>query len=404
MPDASAASSLPLAGLRVLDLATVLAGPFVATLLGDFGADAIKVELPGRGDTLRTLGPVRGETSYWFAADARNKRDITLDLRRPAGRDLLLRLVAVSDVLVENFVPGTMEGWGLAPEALLAANPRLVIARVSGFGQTEPYRGRPGYDRIGAAFGGLWHLTGDPEGEPQRPGLSVVDYMTGMLTTVGTLVALYVRDAAGRGAGQIVDMALYESIVRTLEFTAAHYSATGMVRNRTGNGGPAQPAGAFRTRDGRWVMLIAGELRMFQRLMLAIDRPDLAGDPRYVTNAGRIAGQETLHRAIGAWTEAHDLTEVMDGLQEADVPMTAGYTVADLLADQHVHERGDFVEVDDPELGRLTVQGVLPKLSATPGSVRAPAPRLGEHNAAVYGGLLGCSASELDALRHDGAI
>ena len=395
---------LPLAGLRVLDLATVLAGPFAGTLLADFGADVLKVELPGRGDTLRTLGPSTETTSYWFAAEARNKRGITLDLRTPRGRHLLLRLCHVSDVLIENFIPGTLEEWGLGPEVLHGANPRLIVARVSGFGQTGPYRQRPGYDRIGAAFGGLWLLTGEPGGPPQRPGLSLVDYMTGMMTTIGALIALYARDGTGTAAGQVIDMALYESVVRTLEFTASHYSATGTVRERAGNGGAAQPAGAFQTRDGRWVLLIAGELRMFQRLMRAVERPDLGDEPRFASNAGRIAGQDELNAAIAAWIVQHDLDEVMRTLHAANVPLSAGNTIADLLADEHVQARGDFVPLHDPELGDLTVQNVLPKLSATPGAIYRPAPRLGEHNADVYGDLLGLAADEIAALEREGVI
>ncbi len=394
----------PLAGLRVLDIATVLAGPFVATTLGDFGADVIKVELPGRGDTLRTLGPVVEDTSYWWAVDGRGKRGVTLDLHRPEGKEILLQLVAMSDVLVENFVPGTLESWDLAPEQLQAANPRLVIVRVSGFGQTGPYRKRPGYDRVGGAFGGLWHLTGRPDDEPMRPGLSVVDYLTGALSTVGVLIALYIRDALGSGKGQVIDAALFESALRAQEFTAAHYSATGVVRNRIGNDGPAIPAGAFHTRDNRWVMLIVGEHRMFQRLMAAVGRIDLAGDPRFITNAGRGAHQEELNRAIAAWVEANDLSIVMDALEAADVPMSASYTIADIFADPHIEARGDLVDVDDPVLGRIRMQGVFPKLSETPGAVRGPAPMLGQHNAEVYEQLLGINTAEQQCLRDAGVI
>ncbi len=402
--DPAAGSVLPLAGLRVLDLATVLAGPFVATELGDFGADVIKVEIPGRGDTLRTLGPVQGNTSYWWATESRNKRGITLDLRQPAGKALLLRLCAVSDVLVENFVPGTLESWELGPEVLQGANPRLVIVRVSGFGQTGPYRGRPGYDRIGAAFGGLWHLTGHPEAEPVRPGLSVVDYMTGMLSTIGALIALYARDAGGSGRGQIVDTALYESVVRALEFTAAHFSSTGVVRQAAGNGGPATPSGAYRTKDERWVMLIAADLRQFQRLMQALDCPAMADDPRFTTNAARTEHREEINAAIAAFARDHDLAEIMQRLEKADIPMTASYNVADLFADPHVAERSVLVDVEDPQLGPLRMQGVVPKLSATPGRVRQPAPTLGQHNAAVFGELLGLDAREMAVLREAGVV
>ncbi|HLZ72186.1 MAG TPA: CoA transferase [Dehalococcoidia bacterium] len=402
--DRSVAAPLPLAGLRVLDLATVLAGPFAATELADFGADVIKVEIPGRGDTLRTLGPVQGDTSYWWATESRNKRGITLDLRKDAGKALLLRLCAVSDVLVENFVPGTLEGWELGPEVLQGANPRLVIVRVSGFGQTGPYRRRPGYDRIGAAFGGLWHLTGHPESEPVRPGLSVVDYMTGMLSTIGALIALYARDAGGSGRGQIVDTALYESVVRALEFTAAHFSSTGVVRQPVGNGGPATPSGAYRTKDERWVMLIAADLRQFQRLMLAIDRPDLADDARFKTNAARTEHRDEINDAIAVFARGHEVAEIMQRLERADIPMTASYNVADLFADPHVAERDVLVDVEDPQLGPLRMQGVVPKLSQTPGRVRRPAPTLGQHNAEVFGGLLGIENEELAALKREGVV
>jgi crotonobetainyl-CoA:carnitine CoA-transferase CaiB-like acyl-CoA transferase len=401
---AASPSSGPLAGLRVLDIATVLAGPFVATTLGDFGADVIKIELPGRGDTLRTLGPVQGDTSYWWAVDARNKRGITLDLRKPAGKELLLGLIALSDVLVENFVPGTLESWDLAPERLQAANPRLVIVRVSGFGQTGPYRGRPGYDRIGAAFGGLWHLTGRPNEEPMRPGLSVIDYLTGAFSTVGALLALYVRDALGSGKGQIIDSALFESALRAQEFTAVHYSKTGTVRDRVGNGGPAVPSGAFRTRDDRWVMLIVGEYRMFQRLMRAVERDDLADDRRFHANSARSIHQAELNGAIREWIACHDLSLVMDRLQAADIPMSASYTIADLFDDPHVAARGDLVEVDDPELGRVRMQGIVPKLSDTPGNVHRPAPMLGQHNDEIYTGLLGLDTTQQQRLHDEGVI
>jgi crotonobetainyl-CoA:carnitine CoA-transferase CaiB-like acyl-CoA transferase len=401
MPEATPG---PLAGLRVLDLATVVAGPFVATLLADFGADVIKVEIPGRGDTLRTLGPVVDGSSYWFAAEARNKRGVTLDLRKPGGKALLLELAALSDVLVENFVPGTLESWALGPDVLQRANPRLVIARVSGFGQTGPYRELPGYDRIGAAFGGLWHLTGHPGEEPVRPGLSVVDYMAGALTTVGTLIALYARDAAGSARGQVIDTALYEAVVRSLEFTAAHYSATGVVRERVGNGGPAAPSGSFRTRDGRWVMLIAGEQRQFQWLMRAVEAPELADDPRLASNAGRHERRDELNRVIAAWIGSHDLADVQAGMRAADIPLAASHDIADLFADPHVAARDDLVEVDDPVVGRVRVQGIVPKLSETPGSIHTPAPQLGQHNDAVFGELLGRSPSELARLHAEGVI
>lgn len=393
----------PLAGIRVIDIGTMIAGPFAATLLADFGAEVIKVELPGRGDMLRHLGPVRNGTSLWFAADARNKKSVTLDLRRPAGRALLLRLVAVADVLVENFVPGTLDGWGLDEKTLRAANPRLIIFRASGFGQTGPYRRRPGYDRVGVAFGGLWHITGKPGDEPIRPGTSIADYLTGTFGALGLMLALYHRDARG-GPAQAIDGSLFESVFRLMEYTAVHYHLEGVVRDRTGNAGPAVPSGAFRTCDGRWVALVAAEDAMYGRLMRAIGREDLASDPRYQTAPGRAADREPLEAAIRQWVAAHPLAEVLATFEAADVPAAASTTIADIFADPHYAAREAIVTTEDPALGTVRMQGVTPRLSHTPGAVRRGAPLLGEHNREVYEGLLGLDPAELARLHGEGVI
>ena len=393
----------PLAGVRVLDLGTVVAGPFMATLLADFGAEVIKVELPGRGDTLRQIGPVRAGTSLWFAADARGKQSVTLDLRRPEGRDLLLRLVTVVDVLVENFIPGTLDGWGLDAATLHAANPRLIVARASGYGQTGPYRRRPGYDRVGVAFGGLWHITGLPDGEPIRPGTSLADYLTGTFGAFGIMMALYHRDARG-GAAQEIDASLFESVFRVMEHTAVHYHLDGQVRDRTGNAGPAVPSGAFRTRDGRWLALVVAEDRMYARLMRAIGRPDLAADPRYVDAPGRATDREPIEAAIRDWVAAHDAGEALAVLHAAEIPAAETTTIADIFADPHYAAREAIATVEDPALGIVRMQGVTPKLSATPGSIRRGAPLLGEHNAEIFGGLLGLPADELARLADAGVF
>ena len=393
----------PLTGLRVIDLGTVIAGPFASTLLADFGAEVIKVELPGRGDTLRQLGPVRPGTSLWFAADARNKKSITLDLRRAEGRALLLQLVAVADALVENFVPGTLDGWGLDTATLRAANPRLVIARASGYGQTGPYRRRPGYDRVGIAFSGLWHITGTPDGEPVRPGTSLADYLTGTFGALGLMMALYHRDLRG-GPAQEIDVSLFESIFRVMEHTVVHYALDGVVRDRTGNSGPAVPSGAWRSRDGRWVGLAVAEDRMYARLMHAIDRDDLAEDPHYQTAPGRAAARAPIEDAIRAWMAERDAAEALAVLEAADIPAAADTTIADIFADPHYAAREAIATVEDPALGTLRMQGVTPKLSHTPGAVRRGAPELGEHNAEVYGGLLGLSPDEIARLQGDGVV
>lgn len=399
----TAAPRGPLTGLRVIDIGTMIAGPFAATLLADFGAEVIKVEIPGRGDTLRHIGPTRGETSYWFAADARNKQSITLDLRRPAGRELLLRLVAVADALVENFVPGTLDGWGLDAATLREVNPRLVIGRASGYGQTGPYRTRPGYDRVGFAFGGGWHLTGEPDGEPIRPGISMTDYLTGTFNALGVMIALYHRDVFG-GPGQDVDAALYESVFRTMEFSAVQYALDGIVRNRVGNRGPSVPAGAFLTRDGAWIMVAVAEDKMYQRVMRAIGRDDLAGDLRYRTAPGRLADHTPIEDAIRDWILCHDKDEALRILEAADIPAAAATTMADAFADPQYAARGTIAAVDDAVLGPLQMQGVTPKLSATPGGIHHGAPRLGEHTATVYRDLLGLTPEEIARLQADGVV
>ncbi|MGE0545320.1 MAG: CaiB/BaiF CoA transferase family protein [Dehalococcoidia bacterium] len=384
----------PLAGVRVIDLGTVVAGPFTSTLLADFGAEVIKVELPGRGDTLRQLGPIKDGASLWFAAEARGKKSVTLDLRRPEGRAVLLRLVAVADALVENFIPGTLDGWGLDAATLQAANPRLIIARASGYGQTGPYRRRPGYDRIGLAFAGLWHITGLPEREPVRPGTSLADYLTGTFGALGLMMALYHRDARG-GEAQEVDASLFESVFRTMEYTAVHYDQTGAVRDRSGNAGPAVPSGAFRTRDGRWLMLVVAEDRMYARLMRAIGRDDLADDPKYADAPGRLADRGPIEDAIRAWVAERDAARALTVLHEAEIPVAESATVADAFTDPQFAARDAIVTVDDPALGPVRMQGITPKLSKTPGAIRHGAPLLGEHNAEVFRDLLGLSAAEI---------
>jgi crotonobetainyl-CoA:carnitine CoA-transferase CaiB-like acyl-CoA transferase len=393
----------PLAGVRVIDLGTVVAGPFAATLLADFGAEVIKVELPGRGDTLRHLGPIKNGASLWFVADARGKQSITLDLRRLQGRDLLLRLVAVADALVENFIPGTLDGWGLDTQTLLRANPRLIIARASGYGQTGPYRKRPGYDRVGVAFGGLWHITGLPDSEPVRPGTSLADYLTGAFGALGLMFALYHRDARG-GEAQEIDASLFESIFRVMEHTAVHYDQEGVVRGRTGNAGPAIPSGAFRTGDGRWLVLAVAEDRMYVRLMRAIGRDDLATDPRYATAPGRTADREPIEDAIRAWVAGQNAAAALEILRAAEIPVAESTTIADIFADPHYAARGAIATTDDPTLGPVRMQGVTPKLSKTPGAIRRGAPLLGEHNAEVYRELLGLSAEEVERLRQEGVV
>jgi len=421
---------LPLAGLRILDLGTRIAAPFAATLLADFGAEVIKVEQPGVGDFMRTIGPFEDGYSLWWAVEGRNKKSITLDLRKPAGQELLKRLVAVSDAVVENFQPGTLEAWNVGPEVLRAVNPELVVSRVSVYGQTGPYRDRPGLDRNGIAMGGLLHLTGYKDRPPVRPGIIVSDYLTGLFNALGVMIALYERDhrdGAGRasratgkakrgtartaarrggsGRGQELDLALYASILRILEHTVPAYDHLGIVRGREGNRlANSAPLDNWETADGQFVALIAAGDGLFPRLAKLIGRPDLLADPRFATLAARVASSDEINGIVAAWCKEHDADEIERRCLDAGVPFARTMTVADICADPHVAARGDIATVADPVVGPLRMQGVYPRLSRTPGAIRRGAPRLGEDNDAVYGKLLGIGAKDRARLRAERVI
>ncbi|HJW69040.1 MAG TPA: CoA transferase [Candidatus Binatia bacterium] len=400
----------PLVGLRVLDLGTRIGAPFAATLLSDLGADVIKVELPGQGDFMRTIGPFdRGQSLFW-AVEGRGKRSVTLNLRKPAGQALLKRLVPISDVVVENFQPGTLESWGLGYEALAALNPGIILTRVSVYGQDGPYRDRPGLDRNGIAMGGLMYITGYPDRPPVRPGLIVSDYLTGVFNAFAILSAVYERDRRGRetGAaprGQWVDLSLYESILRIMEHTLASYDRLGIVREREGNRlRNSAPLDNWETSDGKYVCIIAAGDGLFPRLARAIGREDLLADPRFETMARRAEHGDEINGIVAAWVQARTAREVQDVLERHQVPFGVAYSVADIFADPHVAARGDIETVDDPVLGPVRMQGVYPRFSRTPGAIQRGAPRLGEHNEEVYCGLLGLGAEELERLRQDGVI
>jgi crotonobetainyl-CoA:carnitine CoA-transferase CaiB-like acyl-CoA transferase len=400
----------PLVGLRVLDLGTRIGAPFAATLLSDLGADVIKVELPGQGDFMRTIGPFdRGQSLFW-AVEGRGKRSVTLDLRKPAGQALLKRLVPLSDVVVENFQPGTLESWGLGYDALAALNPGIILTRVSVYGQDGPYRDRPGLDRNGIAMGGLMYITGYPDRPPVRPGLIVSDYLTGVFNAFAILSAVYERDRRGRetGAaprGQWVDLSLYESILRIMEHTLASYDRLGIVREREGNRlRNSAPLDNWETSDAKYVCIIAAGDGLFPRLARAIGREDLLADPRFATMARRAEHGDEINGIVAAWVKARTSREVQDVLERHEVPFGVAYSVADIFADPHVAARGDIETVDDPVLGPVRMQGVYPRFSRTPGAIQRGAPRLGEHNDEVYRGLLGLGAEEVDRLRREGVI
>jgi len=397
-------STLPLAGVRILDLGTRIAAPFAATLLGDFGAEVIKVELPGSGDFMRTIGPFVDDYSLWWAVEGRNKKSITLDLRTPRGQALLKQLVAVTDVVVENFQPGTLEQWGLGFNALRSVNPKLILTRASVYGQSGPYRDRPGLDRNGIGFGGLLYLTGYKDHPPVRPGIIISDYLTGVFNAFAIMLALYHRDVHD-GGGQWVDLALYESIFRVLEHTVATYDRLGIVREREGNRlRNSAPLDNWRTKDGEFVCIVAAGDGLFPRLAQAMGRADLLDDPRFNSLSARVAHGDAINEIVAAWVAQHTADEIEALLIPAQVPMTRAYSIADIAADPHYAARADIVTVDDPTIGPVRMQAVYPRLSETPGRIQRGAPKLGEHNREIYGALLRLSDAEIAQLEHDRII
>ncbi len=394
----------PLSGVRILDLGTRIAAPFAATLLADFGAEVIKVELPDRGDFLRHIGPFERGYSLWWAVENRGKKSITLDLRRPEGQELFRQLVPHADVVVENFQPGTLESWNLDFDTLRQINPRLILARVSVYGQHGPYAPRPGLDRIAIAFGGLLYLTGFPDRPPVRPGTLIADYLTGVFNAFAIVTALYYRDCR-QGPGQCIDAALYEAVFRVLEYTAAAYDRLGEVRERTGNCLPnSAPLDNWRTKDGQYICIVAAGDELFRRLAGAMGRPELSEDPRFATLSARVEHADEIHRIVGQWVGEHTAGEIERILVAAQVPVSRIYSIADIFSDPHYAARGSLVTVQDPVLGPIRMQGVYPRLSASPGAIRSGAPRLGEHNDEVYGGLLGLDEDQRRALREAGII
>ena len=375
-----------LAGLRVVEMGQLIAGPFAGKTLGDFGADVIKIEAPGTGDPLRNWRLIQDGTSVWWQVQSRNKRSIALDLRNPEGQRIARELIAKADVLIENFRPGTMEGWGLSYEELSTNNPGLVMLRISGYGQTGPYRDLPGFGAIGEAMGGLRHLTGDPGHVPVRCGISIGDTLAALHGTIGVLTALYHRKVNG-GQGQVIDVALTEAVFNVMESLVPEYSAFGVVREPAGSALPGiAPSNAYRCSDG--VALVAGNGdSIFKRLMQTIGRDDLGSDPALADNAGRVTRVEELDRAIGAWTVTRSVKEVLSQLGEARVPAGRVYTAKDIVEDPHFRARDMILKQQTRNGHELEVPGVVPKLLGTPGSIRCSAPNLGDDTDAVLGEL-----------------
>jgi formyl-CoA transferase len=369
-----------LQGIKVLELGQLIAGPFAGKTLADFGADVIKVEPPGVGDPLRKWRLLRDGTSVWWEVQSRNKRSVCIDLREPEGQEIARALAAEADVLIENFKPGTLEGWGLGWERLHALNPRLVMLRISGYGQTGPYKDRPGFGVIGESMGGLRHLTGEPGRVPVRVGVSIGDTLAALHGVIGVLMALYHRDAHG-GEGQFIDVALYESVFNVMESLLPEYDAFGAVRERAGSALPGiVPSNAYRCRDG-YVLVAGNGDSIFRRLMAAIGRPDLGEDPALAHNDGRVAHTERIDGAIEAWASGRTQDEVLAALDAARVPVGRIYSVADIARDPQYLAREMIVQAVAGDGRPLKVPGIVPKLSATPGAIRHAAPKLGEHDA-----------------------
>ncbi|HZB86503.1 MAG TPA: CoA transferase [Gaiellaceae bacterium] len=397
----------PLAGIRVLELGMLLAGPFTGRLLGDMGAEIIKVEPPGKPDPLREWGKARYKgRSLWWGVQSRNKKCVTLDLRTEKGQELLHALAERSDVLVENFRPGTLERWNLGWEALQEANPGLVLCRVSGYGQTGPYAPRAGFASVAEAMGGLRHLNGFPGEPPPRVHLSLGDSLAGMFAVQGILAALYRRDALGGGRGQVVDVSLLESCFALLESTVPEYDRLGIVRGPGGTGlkGVA-PSNIFRSRDGKWMVIAANADNVFRRLCAAMGQPELADDERFSTHLARGDHQEEIEGIVAEWAGGLDATEIDSVLNEAGVICGPIYTIADIFEDEHFLARDMLVEHEDPEFGTYIGPGIVPKFSDTPGAVRWSATwEHGSHNREVLGGLLGLSDDTLAELHAEGVV
>lgn len=379
-------SSKPLSGIRVLELGQLIAGPFAAKMLGEFGAEVIKIEPPGKGDPLRNWRLIHDGTSVWWQVQSRNKKSVSLDLRKPEAQDLIRTLVKDIDVVVENFKPGTMEGWGLGWEELRAINPRLVMLRVSGYGQTGPYRDLPGFGAIGEAMGGLRHLSGEPDRTPVRVGVSIGDSLSALHGVIGILLALRARDQ--NGTGQMIDVALYESVFNMMESLLPEYSVFGEIRQPAGSSLPGiAPSNAYRCQDNKYVLIAGNGDSIFKRLMGVIGRLDLAEAPELANNAGRVKHVVMLDDAISQWTGQHPLDEVLARLNDGQIPAGKIYDVADIAADPHYRARGMILDGALPDGTPVQVPGIVPKLSETPGEVRSSAPALGQDTDEVLGGL-----------------
>ena len=401
-PTAPAISPGALDGVRVIEMGQLIAGPFAGKMLGEFGAEVIKIEPPGSGDPLRGWRLIKDGTSVWWQVQSRNKRSIALDLRVPEGQEIARRLIEDADVLIENFRPGTLEQWGMGYEQLSETNPGLVMLRISGYGQTGPYRDLPGFGAIGEAMGGLRHLTGEPGRVPVRCGISIGDTLAALHGTIGVLVALWHRNVNG-GRGQVIDVALSEATLNVMESLLPEYSVFGVIREAAGSALPGiAPSNAYRCADG-FVLIAGNGDSIFKRLMEAIGRRDLAGDEGLASNTGRVARVGEIDNAIEAWTQTRTVAEILEALGKARVPVGKVYTAKDIDEDPHFRARDMILRQVAREGYELDVPGIVPKLLGTPGAVRSSAPRLGEDTDAVLRAS-GYSGDEITALRAKGVV
>jgi len=394
---------LPLSGIRVVELGNLIAGPFCTKILAEFGAEVIKIELPKVGDPLRNWRILHNGTSLWWYVQSRNKKCLTLDVRTPEGLEVIKKLLKESDVLVENFRPGTIEKWGLTPEVLEALNPNLIVSHISGYGQNGPYSDRPGFGSIGEAMGGLRYITGYPDRPPVRVGISIGDSVAALYSVIGILLALYYRDVKD-GGGQEIDVALYEAVFSLMEGMIPEYDKKGVIRERTGSSFPGiVPTNTYQTKDGKYLVLAANSDNIFQRLLKVMGREDLVGDERFLTNENRVKNQDFIESMIEAWVQERTLDECLKVLNDHAIPAGRIYNAEDIIHDPHYRARDMIVEMENEALGTVKVPGIVPKLSRTPGELKWLGPKIGEHNLEVLKAI-GLSEEQINQMKERGVI
>lgn len=393
-----------LSGLRVIDISTVVAGGIASSMMGDHGAEVLKIEDPRAGDAARTLAPHKDGLSLWHKVAGRNKKSLSLNLGKPEGAEILRDLIKCTDILIENFRPGTLERWGLGWDVLSKINPRLVMVRISGFGQDGPYAGRPGFGTVAEAMAGIPSRTGFPGGPPLLSSMPLADNVTGLFAVFSAMFAIYERDH-GSGLGQVVDLGLYESLFRIIEDQVIGFDQLGLIPKRMGNRMPGTaPRGAFQSSDEAWIAIATSSDKSAHRLLTCIGGPALAEDPRFVLNADRVSNAAAIEAVIAAWVGARTQAEALEIFEREDVVATALLSIDQIFNDPHIRHRENIVTVNDDALGHVRVQGVVPKFSHTPGQVMHLSVALGHHNHEVYGGLLGMTTDKLDALKQQGVI